>query len=91
MASITWEWVDYWAWLEQIEDDNVKAQAMREVNKDNWVARLSAKNQADVFRHAPEEVLLSLKHLPNIVKRDCLVILENERILANKKRRGRRL
>lgn len=56
MSSISWEWVDFWAWVEQIEDVKQKAHALQQVNEGGWIGRLSAENQANVFRHAPMEV-----------------------------------
>lgn len=78
MPSITWTYKDYWHWFAQVEDDKRKAEALRELNGNGWLARLSAEYQAHVFQFAPEEILLSLKHFPQVIKRDTLVILQRE-------------
>lgn len=79
MPSISWQWKDWWSWFEQIEDDKRKTIALQELNGNGWLARLSPEYQAEVFRHAPEEILLSLKHFPKVVKVKTLEVLQKER------------
>lgn len=79
MPSISWQWKDYWEYFNQIEEDKRKTVALQELNGNGWLARLSAELQAEVFRHAPEEILLSLKHFPKVVKVRTLEILQKER------------
>lgn len=85
MPSITWTYKDYWDWYVQIEEDKRKTEAMVELIGNGWLARLSADQQAHIFQFAPDEILLNLKHIPKIVKRDTLLILEHERDKKYKK------
>lgn len=89
MPPISWQYKDFWGWFIQIEDDKRKTAAMVELIGNGWLARLSAEAQAEIFRFAPDEILLNLKHIPKIVKRDALLILQREKdkqTRRNKKR-----
>ena len=89
MPSISWQYKDFWEWFIQIEDDKRKTAAMIELIGNGWLARLSAEAQAHIFQYAPDEILLNLKHIPKIVKRDALLILQREKdkqTRRNKKR-----
>lgn len=79
MSSISWTYKDFWTWFEQIEDDKIKTFALRELNDNGWLGRLSADQQAHIFKYAPEEILQSLKHFPQVIKSDTLLILDYER------------
>ena len=85
MSSISWTWKDFWLWFEQIEDDKRKSLALAELNGNGWLAKLSADQQAHIFIHAPEEILLSLKHFPQVIKKDALLILQHERDKRNRR------
>ena len=85
MPSISWQWKDWWMWFEQVEEDKRKTAAMVELIGNGWLARLSAEAQAEIFRFAPDEILLNLKHIPKIVKRRTLEILEYERKRKDKR------
>lgn len=79
MPTISWQWPDYWDYFNQIEEDKRKTEALKELNGNGWLARLSADQQAHIFMCAPENVLMGLKHFPTVIKRDAILILEHER------------
>ena len=85
MPSISWTYKDFWEWFIQIEEDKRKTAAMIELLGNDWLVRLSAEAQAEIFRFAPDEILLNLKHIPKIVKRRTLEILEYERNKKDKR------
>jgi hypothetical protein len=89
MPTISWQYKDFWEWFIQIEDDKRKTVAMVELIGNGWLARLSAEAQAHIFQYAPDEILLNLKHIPKIVKRRTLEILEYERSKKDKRIRKR--
>lgn len=78
MASLTWTWKDWWAWFAQIETSEGKVIAMRELYGDGWLKNLSAENQAEVMKDAPEEILKALKSLQHIFKYDAILLIQHE-------------
>lgn len=91
MAALTWSWQDYWNWFIQIENDEDKKIAIQTLIGGRWMANLSPQSQATVMRYAPMEVLVAMKHFPDIFKREAILIIQRELDKENKvpKRRFR--
>lgn len=85
MSSISWTYKEFWQWFGLIEEDKRKTEALRELNANDWLARLSADQQAHVFMYAPDEIVLSLKHFPKVIKYDTLLILQDARDKKNRR------
>lgn len=78
MTSITWDWKDFWEWYEQIEEQERKYDALREVYGRNaeYIKFLSAESQFKVFCHAPLEIKQQMKNFPQVYKREAILMLE---------------
>ena len=72
MTSLTWTWKDYWSWYLQIETEEDKTIAIRELLKDRWLANLSVDLQVEVMQHAPMEILIHMKSAPHIFKLETI-------------------
>lgn len=85
MASIAWTWSDFWSWYEQIEEQDRKNLALKELNSGNWLKSLSSDSQAKVFMDAPMEIKLQLKQAPTVIRRETLLLLQAVEDKKNKK------
>ena len=80
--SVVWEWPDFWAWFNTLSS-NDKAEALNLVGL-STMGRLTPEQQADVFRKAPEVMLLNLKHLPMVHKKTILILQAERDALDDK-------
>jgi len=85
--SLRMKWEDFWSWFESIDTNERKAEVLREIDH-VWVSSLSAKVQAEIFVHAPEEIQVSMKLLPKIFKHDAIILIQMA--LDNKNKRMRK-
>lgn len=73
--SLRMNWEDFWNWFESIDTVSRKAEVLKEIDH-VWISALSAKIQAEIFMHAPEEIQKSMKLLPKIFKRDAIILIQ---------------
>lgn len=74
--AMAWTWGEYWNWFEQLETDEQRKTAWLELNKDNWIARLSSDNQFQVFKDSPMSLKSNMKKLPHIFKHEAILLLQ---------------
>jgi len=75
-GSVTWEWRHFWGWWSTLSSEK-KSEALDLIRIQEFNS-LPPEEQAEIFRPAPEEVLLNLKHMP-MVHRETILILQEER------------
>lgn len=78
MALSMSSWDEFWEWFSGIDEDARKTEMMIELNKDDWIKRLSPDVQYKVFRNAPMDIKKSMKKFPNIFHSETLVLLQME-------------
>jgi hypothetical protein len=81
--GLTFSYKDFWMWHAQVSEEQ-KAHAWQELIKDDWLANLPVELQVEVLRHAPIELLTSMKYFPDIFKYETIVILDKELQKKNK-------
>jgi len=75
MSSLTWDGDDIWIWWVQVSTEQ-KRFMWKELTRPGWLELLPATEQFKYFKSAPMEVLLQLKHFPEIFKLETLQRLD---------------
>lgn len=84
--ALIWTWEEFWNWYRQLETDEERKFAMRELYGDGWLARLTPDVQSDVMLYAPMEILHSLQHFPNVFSDDTLELIQYKLRIRRKRK-----
>lgn len=88
MARISWNWADWWNWYRQLETDQERSTALRELEGRGWLKSLSPKVQAEVMMEAPNEILEAMPKLTNLFHSETYTLIAIE-LIKRKRRNGK--
>ena len=74
--NLNWDWERFWGWFGNLSTE-YKTYALKELNRDDWLAGLPSGVQVEVMQFAPEEIILAMPKFPNIFKIETIRRIRN--------------